>query len=77
MEIQYIKDDNGQIAFAVVPIAIWENTVSQVNESAVQYLKSEKPFNLMDYYGAISIDMTDEQLFNELNQLRGEWDRDI
>lgn len=77
MEIQYIKDDNGQIAFAVVPIAIWEDTVSQVNESVVKYSKVEKPFNLMDYYGTITIEMADEQLFDELNQLRSEWDRNI
>jgi hypothetical protein len=32
-------------------------------------------FDIMDYYGIIKIDMTDEQLFEELNQLRSEWDR--
>ncbi len=75
--IQYIKDNNGKIAYAVVPIDIWENTVSQVNETAAQYSKTEKPFDLMDYYGMISIDMPNEQLFDELNQLRSEWDRNI
>jgi hypothetical protein len=82
MEVQYIRDINGNIAFAVVPIDIWENLASQTmssyaSEPAVEYAKIEKPFNMMDFYGTISIDMPNEQLFEELNQLRGEWDRDI
>jgi hypothetical protein len=32
-------------------------------------------FDLMDYFGIITIDMTDEQFYEELNQLRSEWDR--
>ena len=74
MEIQYIKDENGQIAFAVVPIAIWENTVSQVNESAVQYFKREdkKPFNPSEYLGIMSYPV--EFLDSELKNMREEWD---
>ena len=77
MEIQYIKDDNGQIAFAVVPIAIWENTVSQVNESAVKYSKKEekKPFNPSDYLGIMNYPIT--FLDSELKNMREEWDNNI
>jgi hypothetical protein len=32
-------------------------------------------FDIIDYFGIIKIDMSDEQLFKELNQLRSEWDR--
>lgn len=35
----------------------------------------EKPFDVMDYFGIITLNMSDEQLFDELNQLRSEWDR--
>lgn len=82
MDIQYIKDIDGNIVFAVVPIDVWESLASQtvgsyVSEPAVKYAKTEKSFDLMDFYGTISIDMPEEQLFDELNQLRGEWDRDI
>jgi uncharacterized protein (DUF433 family) len=55
-----------------------EHTLSEAHESAVTYgSKKEKKFDVMDYYGTITIDMPDEQLFDELNQLRSEWDRDI
>jgi uncharacterized protein (DUF433 family) len=55
-----------------------ENVLSEVHESSVMYgSKKEKPFDMMDYYGTITIDMSDEQLFDELNQLRSEWDRDF
>lgn len=78
MDVQYIKDDKGQVAYAVVPIELWESTLSQADEPVVMYGKTEeKPFDLMDYFGTITIDMPDEQLFDELNQLRSEWDRDI
>ena len=77
MDVQYIKNDIGQIAYAVVPIDVWESTLSQVSEPVTPYAKSEKLFDLMDYFGIITIDMPDEQLFDELNQLRSEWDRDI
>ena len=78
MDVQYIKNDIGQIAYAVVPIDVWESTLSQAHEPVVAYGKiEEKPFDLMDYFGIITIDMPDEQLFDELNQLRSEWDRDI
>jgi hypothetical protein len=74
MEIQYIKDDNGQIAFAVVPIAIWENTISQVNENAVTYSKVEakKPFNPADYLGIMNCPVG--FLDSELKNMREEWD---
>ena len=82
MDIQYIRDIDGNIVFAVVPIDIWEDLASQkvnsyVSEPVVEYTKTEKRFNLMDFYNCISIDKPDEQIFEELNELRGEWDRDI
>jgi uncharacterized protein (DUF433 family) len=52
------------------------DALSEAHESAVLYgTKKQKPFDLMDYFGTITIDMPDEQLFEELNQLRSEWDR--
>jgi hypothetical protein len=76
--VQYIKDNNGQIAYAIVPIDIWENTISQAHEPVVKYGNiEEKPFDVRDYFGIITIDMTDEELAHELNELRSEWDRDF
>jgi hypothetical protein len=86
MEVQYIRDINGNIAFAVVPIDIWENLASQTmssyaSEPDVAYVKSQKEvkkeFNPDDFVGCISINMSNEQMFEELNQLRSEWDRDF
>jgi hypothetical protein len=86
MEVQYIRDDSGRIAFAVVPIDIWEDMTSQtmgscVSEPHVAYVKSQKEvkkeFNPDDFIGCISLNMSNEQMFEELNQLRSEWDRDF
>jgi hypothetical protein len=79
MDVQYIKDINGNIAFAIVPIDIWEDITSQnPNWAFVNSQKeTKKAFNPDEFFGCISIDMSEEQLFDELNQLRSEWDRDF
>jgi hypothetical protein len=85
MEVQYIRDESGKIVFAVVPIDIWEDLASQTTASYASELKVEytlpkrgrKKFNPDEFIGCISINMSNEQLFEELNQLRSEWDRDF
>ena len=84
MDIQYIRDINGNILYAVVPISIWENLTSQtmascVSEPIVEYVKSQKEvkkeFNPDDFLGVMSYPM--EFLDSEINKMRGEWDRDF
>lgn len=80
MDVQYIKNDNGQIAYAVVPIDVWESTLSQAHEPVIAYGKvkdKDKPFDVRDYFGIINLNMTEEQIAHELNELRSEWDRDF
>ena len=78
MAIQYIKNDVGQITYAVVPIDIWESTLSQAHEPIVEYGKDkDKSFDVRDYFGIINLNMTDKQIAHELNELRSEWDRDF
>jgi hypothetical protein len=82
MEVQYIRDDSGKIAFAVVPIDIWEDMTSQTmasyaSEPAVEYVKSQKEvkkeFNPDDFLGVMSYPL--EFLDSEIHKMRGEWDR--
>jgi hypothetical protein len=82
MDVQYIRDINGNIAFAVVPIDIWEDMTSQtmssyVSELDVAYVKSQKEvkkeFNPDDFLGVMSYPL--EFLDCEIHKMRGEWDR--
>jgi hypothetical protein len=82
MEVQYIRDINGNIAFAVVPIDIWEDMASQTmgsyaSEPDVAYVKSQKEvkkeFNPDDFLGVMSYPL--EFLDSEIHKMRGEWDR--
>jgi hypothetical protein len=86
MDIQYIRDINGNIAFAVVPIDIWEDMASQTigsyaSKPSIKYAsqnnETKKAFDPDEFLGCISIKMSNKQVFDELNQLRGEWDRDF
>ena len=57
MDVQYIKNDAGQVAYAVVPIDVWESTLSQAHASVVIYgskKEQKKPFNPDDFLGIMS-----------------------
>jgi hypothetical protein len=78
MDVQYIKDDKGQVAYAVVPIEVWESTLSQADEPVTAYRSKKehkKPFNPDDFLGIMSYPI--EFLDAEIKKMRGEWDRDI
>lgn len=78
MDVQYIKDDKGQVAYAIVPIDIWEGTLSQINEPVVTYgskREARKPFNPDDFLGIMSYPI--EFLDAEIKKMRVEWDRNI
>jgi hypothetical protein len=72
MVVNYIYDEKGQLAYAVLPIRFWQYVQQQLPDLAVgaTYMQPKKIFNPLKYKGLIkSLNLNIEQ---ELQNMRDE-----
>jgi hypothetical protein len=77
MVVNYIYDEKGQVAYAVLPIQFWQYVQQQLPHLnvATPPIQPKKIFNPLKYKGLIkSLNLNIEQ---ELQNMRDEWTDDF
>jgi hypothetical protein len=77
MVVNYIYDEKGQLAYAVLPIRFWQYVQQQLPDlgSIAPPIQPKKIFNPLKYKGLIkSLNLNIEQ---ELQTMRAEWTDDF